>query len=581
MFFVLALLVFAGIVIFFYLQSLDSVETVLSGQAKNIGVQVAEQLTDKYKTLYRETQLLSRNRALRLLFDSEAAKEDVDVEMDEFLDWFRSNASNEYFSIGYLAEDGTPIYSTAQGAVQVGGQIVGGQTGDTFDMLELARRVTPASPGLNCVFPSESEEVGSVFLSRKIRMGKYQGTMLSVVGLDGLFDVSLPEHMSLLFSETETDRILYHSSDMSAVDQPVADVMEPLAGDFERTGTFAFDFHERRFLAFAVNVEEPPWRVIAYMEGDTYLARPQATGRLALAASMLFIVLCGAIIRTLVRRVDQRTKDLEKAHSAVQEQNRQLGEAQKIVEAHNVLLEKELDTARNMQMQLMPATSPQIDGFDIAGICRPATHVGGDFFQYFPLPDGSLVLAMADVSGHGMQAAIPTVLFSGILHSQMESVTTLQALFNRLNRSLCRTLNRRTFVCVTMGELDINSRRLRVVNGGCPYPYHYAAATGKVEELCLDALPLGLRPETEYGVVEVDLQPGDRLVFCSDGIIEASNGIEEMFGFERTGEAIGRAAGDRVSATDLIERLLDEVDTFRGEEEQHDDQTIIALVVKD
>ena len=77
------------------------------------------------------------------------------------------------------------------------------------------------------------------------------------------------------------------------------------------------------------------------------------------------------------------------------------------------------------------------------------------------------------------------------------------------------------------------------------------------------------------------MQPGDRLVFCSDGIIEAENGIEEMFGFERTGEAIGRAAGDRVSATDLIERLLGEVDTFRGEEEQHDDQTIIALVVKD
>jgi sigma-B regulation protein RsbU (phosphoserine phosphatase) len=357
--------------------------------------------------------------------------------------------------------------------------------------------------------------------------------------------------------------------------------MAPLAGDFERNGTFAFDFHERRFLAFAVTLEEPPWRVIAYMEGDTYLARPQATGRLALAASMLFIVLCGAIIRTLVRRVDQRTKDLEKAHSAVQEQNRQLGEAQKIVEAHNVLLENELDTARNMQMQLMPTTSPQIDGFDIAGICRPATHVGGDFFQYFPLPDGRWVLAMADVSGHGMQAAIPTVLFSGILHSQMESATTLEALFNRLNRSLCRTLNRRTFVCVTMGELDTNSRRLRVVNGGCPYPYHYAAATGKVEELCLDAFPLGLRPESEYGVVEVDLQPGDRLVFCSDGIIEASNGIEEMFGFERTGEAIGRAAGDRVSATDLIERLLGEVDTFRGEEEQHDDQTIIALVVKD
>ena len=100
--------------------------------------------------------------------------------------------------------------------------------------------------------------MGSVFLGRKIRMGKYQGTLLSVVGLDGLFDVSLPEHMSLLFSDRETDRTLYHSSDMSAVDQPVADVMAPLAGDFERTGTFAFDFNGRRFLAVVVSSVTAP-----------------------------------------------------------------------------------------------------------------------------------------------------------------------------------------------------------------------------------------------------------------------------------------------------------------------------------
>ena len=99
-------------------------------------------------------------------------------------------------------------------------------------------------------------------------------------------------------------------------------------------------------------------------------------------------------------------------------------------------------------------------------------------------------------------------------------------------------------------------------------------------ELHLDAFPLGVRPESEYGVVEINLDPGDRVVFCSDGIIEAENGIEEMFGFERTAEAISRAAGLGTGSKEFIEHLLSEVDAFCGNAEQGDDQTIIVLGAK-
>ena len=98
-------------------------------------------------------------------------------------------------------------------------------------------------------------------------------------------------------------------------------------------------------------------------------------------------------------------------------------------------------------------------------------------------------------------------------------------------------------------------------------------------KITLDAFPLGLRQEAQYEQIAVDLSPGDRVVFCSDGIIEAGSEGEEIFGFERTQEAIGRAAGEGLPAPGLIDYLLREVDAFCGPVEQHDDQTIVVLEV--
>ena len=242
-------------------------------------------------------------------------------------------------------------------------------------------------------------------------------------------------------------------------------------------------------------------------------------------------------------------------------------------------LEEELQTAHDMQMALMPEESPQLSGLDLAGRCLPATHVGGDFFQYFDRIDNRLSISLADVTGHAMEAAVPVMMFSGILETEMRLGDPLEDLFGNLNRTLHNKLDRRTFICFTMGEFDLVSRTLRLSNCGCPYPFHYKAATQEVVELQMDAYPLGIRADATYEAIEVQLEPGDRVVFCSDGIVEAANPQEEMFTFEQTAEVIRQGYQEGLSAEALLEHLFGRVKAFTGETEQGDDMTVVVLQV--
>jgi ligand-binding sensor domain-containing protein len=241
-------------------------------------------------------------------------------------------------------------------------------------------------------------------------------------------------------------------------------------------------------------------------------------------------------------------------------------------------MEEELQIAHDLQMGLMPEASPQIPGFDVTGRCIPYNHVGGDLFQYFQ-QEGKLSICMADVTGHAMEAAVPAMLFAGVLETEMQYGHPLERLFGHLNHTLHQKLDNRTFVCFTLGEIDLTTRNLRLANGGCPYPYHFHAATGEVEELQVDAYPLGIRGESRYDVVERTLATGDRIVFCSDGIIEAANLQGEFFGFERTAEKIRRGCQEGLAAEALIDQLIGAVETFAGGAPQGDDRTVVVLQV--
>ena len=230
-----------------------------------------------------------------------------------------------------------------------------------------------------------------------------------------------------------------------------------------------------------------------------------------------------------------------------------------------------------MQMGLMPTVHPQIEGLEVFGRCVPANHVSGDFFQYFELENNRIAIAMADVTGHGMRAAVPTMVFSGLLSNQITYSGTIEDLFVQLNRSLLNTLEKRTFICFALGEIDLESNVVQLANSGCPYPYYYNAEDNELQEIAISALPLGLHKDPEYPVSELKISTGDRIIFYSDGIVEATNKEGELFGFEKTSDIIKRGCEQDLGSQELIDFVFEEVEKHSGDIEQEDDQTMVVL----
>ena len=558
-FFGLTFIAFAAILFFTYSQSIDSVEEILDDQLTAYLLEVGESIQLQYSILDQETKLLARNGALRSLYLSPEGSDKKPIK--DFLDYFTSDAQVRYLSIAYLRSDGELLYDSAASSSS---QLPGGASTPSA-YTELARGMAIGQRNLNIGFGTVyGSEV--VLLSRSLNMGRIKGIVVAALPLQELVPNLPDRYTTLVLRGEKTGRVLFETSGEEGLAKANgSSVWSSVWVGSERT------------LVAAKRLEQPDWSLSASMVALPYLAKPRRAGRITLVASLGFIVVVGFIIQRLQKRVERRSAALAQANSEIAERNARLEDAQEIIQKHNEMLEAELETASQMQMRLMPTDNPSVPGFDIAGRCRPATHVGGDFFQFYPRKHGRLSVAMADVTGHGMQAAIPNLLFSGMLENQMESEVDPETLVDNLNRSLTRSLEPRTFVCFSLGEIDPDRRRIRLVNGGCPYPYHFIAETSRVCEVETGALPLGLRTGSQYAGVDCELAIGDRIVFCSDGIIEASNADGELFGFERTRLTVEQLAQRGVNATDMVDAILADVDDFCDGHEQEDDQTVVVI----
>jgi sigma-B regulation protein RsbU (phosphoserine phosphatase) len=239
----------------------------------------------------------------------------------------------------------------------------------------------------------------------------------------------------------------------------------------------------------------------------------------------------------------------------------------------------ELDTAREIQRQLLPRGAREVPGLDIAASYVPARELGGDFYDFLPYGNGKLALVLGDVSGKGTPAALFGSLAIGILREHVvEHPCPPAEMLKMLNARLYAARMDARFVAMLFALYEADARRLTIASAGAPHPI--LVRNGRAEELSIEGVPLGLLPEIEYDVYTLDLLPGDLVVFASDGIAESENPQNEEFGTERLSSILAKTSpGDSVE--DISGAILLATDQFSGAAPPHDDRTLLVLRVQE
>lgn len=236
--------------------------------------------------------------------------------------------------------------------------------------------------------------------------------------------------------------------------------------------------------------------------------------------------------------------------------------------------EKELSLARETQTALLPRELPNFEGYDLAAFSHPTRHVGGDFYDFLKKPGGVLTGVLADVSGKGISAALLSSLVQGSLQMEFRSGDPIPESIARVNLYLCEKSRSNRFVTLFFFSLSEDGSGEYVSAGHNP-AYLYRADTGTIEELPARDLVLGAFTFATYQSVPVQLNAGDLLVVYSDGITEAENPHDEMFGEDRFKQIIREYAS--AGCAQLEDQILESIREFTEGKAQTDDMTCVIV----
>jgi len=241
-------------------------------------------------------------------------------------------------------------------------------------------------------------------------------------------------------------------------------------------------------------------------------------------------------------------------------------------------MEKEMEVGRQIQLSMLPATTPIVSGWEFAAYYQAAREVGGDFYDFFELPGtpSRLAMVIADVTGKGVPAALFMARTSRVIQSFGLQAGSPRDTLRQTNDLMMRDSRSELLLSALYAVLDSDSGHLVYANAGHCRPLWLQGATGQVQELDARGIILGAVVDNTYlEERELDVQPGDLLVFYSDGVTEAMNAARELFGEDRLQEVL--AANGRGSAQEVLEGIVDAVRDHAGNTQQSDDLTLFVV----
>ncbi len=265
----------------------------------------------------------------------------------------------------------------------------------------------------------------------------------------------------------------------------------------------------------------------------------------------------------MVRDIDRYTKNLA------------------LVVAEKERIGAELDVAKHIQASMLPCifpAFPERPELDIYATMTPAKEVGGDFYDFFLVDDDRLAMVMADVSGKGVPAALFMVIAKTLLKNVAQTGLSPKAVLEKVNNQLCAGNEAEMFVTVWLGILEISTGRLTCANAGHEYPV-LKRISGDYE-LVKDkhGFVLAGMEGSHYREYEIQMKPGDRLFLYTDGVAEATDAHNELYGTGRMLDALN--CNKEVDCETLLHRMKEEIDTFVGEAPQFDDITMLSLELR-
>jgi sigma-B regulation protein RsbU (phosphoserine phosphatase) len=261
-------------------------------------------------------------------------------------------------------------------------------------------------------------------------------------------------------------------------------------------------------------------------------------------------------------------------------ENAELTESVRREIAQRVRLDRELEIAREVQQRLFPQKLPLVNGLDFAGYCRPAEGVGGDYYDFIHLPDGCLGIAVGDVSGKGIAAALMMASLQASLRGQtIRPCEKLSEIMGNINNLVFDASASNRYATFFYAQYDPSTLKLRYVNAGHNPPLVWRGHGSEQTFVRLEegGTVVGLFPDFPFAEATVQLEKGDVVVAYTDGISEAMTASDEEYGEERLIEALRRCQAR--SAADISSYVLGDVDTFTAGAKQNDDMTLVILRV--